>query len=80
MYGRFETVKMSLLDKQLTNLIANFFNEMWVICNSTILNIFSNFIPHKYDAECDDKNLPWLNKKIRALIQEESAAAFKQLH
>lgn len=54
--------------------------KMWVFCNSTILNIFSNFIPHKYDAECDDKYLPWLNKKIRALIQEESAAAFKQLH
>ena len=33
------------------------------IFNSTILNILSNFIPHKFVA-CDDKDPPWFNKKI----------------
>ena len=43
------------------------------IFNSTILNIFSNFIPHKF-VGCDDKDPPWFNKKIKALIQEKNVA------
>ena len=43
------------------------------IFNSTILNILSNFIPHE-SVVCDDKDPPWFNKKIRALIQEKYVA------
>ena len=43
------------------------------IFNSTILNILRNFIPQEF-VVCYDKDSPWLNKKIRALIQEENAA------
>ena len=38
-------------------------NEKVDIFNSTILNTLSNFIPRKF-AVCDDKDLPWFNKKI----------------
>ena len=43
------------------------------IFNSTILNILSNFILHEI-VVCDDKDPPWFNKKIRALIQEINVA------
>ena len=43
-------------------------NEKVDIFNSTILNILSNFIPHEF-VVCDDKDPPWFNKEIRALIQ-----------
>ena len=46
--------------------------------NSTILNILSNFIPHEF-VVCDDKDPPWFNKKIGALIQEKNVA-FKNYH
>ena len=39
----------------------------------TFLNILSNFIPHKF-VVCDDKDPPWFNKKIKALIQEKNVA------
>ena len=48
-------------------------NEKVDIFNSTILNILSNFIPHEF-VVCDDKDPPWFNKKIRALIQEKNVA------
>ena len=52
-------------------------NEKVDIFNSTILNILSNFIPHEF-LVCDDKDPPWFNKKVRALIKEENDA-FKKL-
>ena len=48
-------------------------NEKVDICNITILNILSNIIPHEF-AVCDDKDPPWFNKKIRALIQGKNVA------
>ena len=48
-------------------------NEKVDIFNSTILNIFSNFILH-VPVVCDGKDPPWFNKKIRALIQEKNVA------
>ena len=48
-------------------------NEKVDIFNSTILNILSNFIPHEF-VVCDDKDPPWFNKKIGALIQEKNLA------
>ena len=47
--------------------------------NITVLNILSNYIPHEF-VECDDKDPPWFNKKIRALTQEEKNVAFKNYH
>ena len=44
-------------------------NEKVDIFDSTILNILSYLIPLKF-AVYDDKDPPWFNKKIRALIQE----------
>ena len=40
------------------------------IFNSTIKNVLNNFIPHEF-VVFGDKDLPWFNKKIRALINEK---------
>ena len=34
----------------------------------TIKNILSNYIPHE-TVICDDKDPPWINNKIKQLIQ-----------
>ena len=47
-------------------------NKKVKIFNRTILNILSNFIPHEIIV-CDDKDPPWLNNRIKTLIQEENA-------
>ena len=41
-----------------------------MIFNKTVLNIFSNFIPHEVIV-CDDKGPPWFNGKIKSLINEK---------
>ena len=46
--------------------------NMWMkslIFNKTVLNVLSNFIPHEVIV-CDDKDPPWLNGKIKSLINE----------
>ena len=45
-------------------------NEQVNIVNRTILNILSNFIPHK-TIVCDDKDPPWINNLIKTLNQEK---------
>ena len=47
-------------------------NEKVDIFNRTILNILSNFVPHEIIA-CNDKDPPWLNNRIKTLIQEKNA-------
>ena len=37
--------------------------------NKTIKNILSNYIPHE-TFTCDDRDPPWINNKIKQLIQE----------
>ena len=37
--------------------------------NKTIKNILSNYIPHE-TITCDDRDPPWINSKIKQLIQE----------
>ena len=37
--------------------------------NKTIKSIFSNYIPHE-TITCDDRDTPWINSKIKQLIQE----------
>ena len=48
-------------------------NKKVVIFNNTVLNILSNFIPHE-TIVCDDKDPPWFNNKIKALIQAKNTA------
>ena len=37
--------------------------------NKTIKSILSNYIPHE-TITCDDRDIPWINSKIKQLIQE----------
>ena len=48
-------------------------NEKVAICNKTVRNILSNFIPRE-TIVCNDKNPPWFNNKIKTLIQSKNAA------
>ena len=38
--------------------------------NTTILNIFRNFIPNNVIL-CDDKEPPWINEEVRLLIKQK---------
>ena len=38
--------------------------------DTTILNIFRNFIPNKVIL-CDDKEPPWVNEEVRLLIKQK---------
>ena len=44
-------------------------NEKVNVFNNIILNIINNFIPHEI-LNCDGKDTPWFNKKIKGIIQE----------
>ena len=39
------------------------------LVNTTIINILSNYIPHE-TITCDERDPPWINHKIKQLIQE----------
>ena len=54
------------LGKSFRNLCIN---EMVHLFNKTIKNILSNYIPHE-TITCDDRDPPWINSKIKQLIQE----------
>ena len=41
--------------------------------NQTIKNILCNFIPHE-TVTCDDRDPPWINSKIKGLIQKKNIA------
>ena len=41
------------------------------IFNETILNVLSNYIPHE-TLTCDDKDPPWLNSRIKSLLQDKN--------
>ena len=44
-------------------------HEMVHLFNKTIKNTLSNYIPHE-TITCDDRDPPWINSKIKQLIQE----------
>ena len=52
---------MSLWDRAFAN---KHVEEKVLIFNKTVLNVFSNFIPHEVIV-CDDKDPPWFNAKIK---------------
>ena len=54
-------------DKNFSNTTVN---EKGNIFSHTILYILRNFISHEH-IMCDDRDLPWLNSKIKSLIQEK---------
>ena len=60
------TVEQFAWEKSFRNLHIN---EMVYLFNKTIINILSNYIPHK-TITCDDRDPPWINNKIKQLIQE----------
>ena len=51
------------LGKEIENQISLF--------NTTLLNIFKNFIPNKLIV-CNDKDPPWINDKIKELIKQKN--------
>ena len=48
-------------------------NQKVNLFNEIIKNILSNFIPHK-TIFCDDRDLPWINSKIKNLVAEKNIA------
>ena len=46
-------------------------NEKVCIFNKSVLNVLSNFIPHKTTL-CDDKDPPWFNYRIKSLLQDKN--------
>ena len=48
-------------------------NEKVHLFSKTIKNIILNYIPHE-TITCDDRDLPWINKSIKELIQEKNQA------
>ena len=46
-------------------------NRQVSISNDTILNIISNFVPHK-TIICDNRDAPWINSKIQKVIHEKN--------
>ena len=57
-------------DNRFSNLDAN---QKVHLFNQTIGNILCNFIPHE-NVTCDDRDTPWINSKIKGLIQEMKIA------
>ena len=52
-------------------------NEQVILFNRTILNSFHNFIPDK-TILCDDRDLPWMNDRIKHLIKKKKYIFQKQ--
>ena len=46
-------------------------HEQVELLNKILPNIYHNFTPNKIIL-CDDKNIPWMNDKIKTLIQREN--------
>ena len=48
-------------------------NQKVHLFNQTIKSILCNVIPHE-TGTCDDQDPPWINSKIKRLIQEKNIA------
>ena len=44
---------------------------MVFLSNRTIKNILSNYIPHEIII-CDDRDPPWINNRVKGLINEKN--------
>ena len=68
---KFGTMKRRILtDNRFSNLDMN---QKVHLLNQTIKNILCNYIPYE-TVTCDDRNPPWINSKIKGLIQEKNIA------
>ena len=47
--------------------------------NRTIKNILSNYIPHEIII-CDDRDRPWINNRVKKLINEKNDTSQCYLH
>ena len=54
-------------------------NEMVVLFNSTIKNILSNYIPYEI-ITCDYRDPPWINNRVKELINEKNDTFQCYLH
>ena len=54
-------------------------NEMGFLCNRTIKDILSNYIPHEIII-CDYRDPPLINKRIRELINEKNDTSQCYIH
>ena len=46
------------------------------IFSNTVLNILNNYIPHETKI-CDDRDLPWMNTKIKELISQKNKLYYR---
>ena len=76
MIVKFGTIKRqiltSLVDQSINFLWDNRFsnidaNQKTHLFNQAIKTILCNFIPHE-TVTCDDRDLPWINSKIKAIL------------
>ena len=51
----------------------------WYFFNRTIKNILSNYIPHEIII-CDDRDPPWINNRVKELINEKNDTFQCYLH
>ena len=66
--------KLQINDKSWDNRFSKVdVNQKVHLFNQTINNILCDFIPHK-TVTCDDLDPPWINSKIKVLIQEKNIA------
>ena len=54
-------------------------NEMVFLFNRTIKNILSNYIPHEIII-CDDRDPPWINNRVKEIINEKNHTFQCYLH
>ena len=54
-------------------------NEMVFLFNRAIKNIISNYNPHEIII-CDDRNPPWINNRVKELINEKNDTFLCYLH
>ena len=76
-YGKAQADLINCAIDQFDFFLIKNINEQVILFNGTILNIFHNFIPNKMIL-CDDMDPPWMNEKIRHLINKKKAIFQKQ--
>ena len=71
-----KTIEQFPWDKLFKNLDVN---EIVFLFNRTIKNIPSNYIPHEIII-CDDRDPPWINNRVKELINEKNDTFQCSLH
>ena len=71
-----EAIEQFSWDRSFKNLD---FNKMVFLLNKTIKNILSNYIRHEIII-CDDRDPPWINNRVKELINEKSDSFQCYLH